>query len=51
MTRTGAALMKMNSVMQSPESVAFRANIANGVAMRQGMDPSLAALAINQYQA
>ena len=39
--QSGSALMKMNSIMQSPEANKFRHDIANGKAIAMGMSPDL----------
>ena len=39
--QSGSALMKMNAIMQSPESAKFKHDIANGRAMSMGMSPDL----------
>ena len=48
---SGAALMKVNSVMQSPEKNKFLNDIALGKAMAQGLSPDLAGEVVtkNQY--
>jgi len=39
--QSGSALMKMNSIIQSPEANKFKHDIANGKAMAMGMSPDL----------
>lgn len=39
--QSGTALMKINSIMQSPERAKFMHGVANGKAMAAGMSPDL----------
>ena len=48
--QSGSALMKINSIMQSPEAAKFKHDIANGKAMAMGMSPDLGGEVATKHQ-